>query len=63
VAKRNKIEVIVAPYEADAELAYLSRSGYVDYVMTIDSDLMPYGAKTILYGLDVETGSVNLVQD
>ena len=52
VAKKNQIEVIVAPYEADAQLAYLSRCGYVDYVLTCDSDLIPYGTKGILYHLD-----------
>ena len=33
------IKFIVAPYEADAELAYLSLSGYVDVKKKIDTHL------------------------
>ncbi|RHZ23494.1 hypothetical protein DYB37_011462 [Aphanomyces astaci] len=36
------IECIVAPYEADAELAHLSLTNYVDIVISEDSDLIPY---------------------
>ena len=34
----------MAPFEADAELAYLSTSGRVDAVLTEDSDLLAYMA-------------------
>jgi exonuclease-1 len=51
------VEKIVAPYEADAQLAYLSQSGYVDFVVTIDTDLVPFGAQHILYDLDTVTGN------
>jgi exonuclease-1 len=43
------LEFIVAPYEADSQLAYLSRIGYVDIVITEDSDLLAFGAQVILY--------------
>ena len=46
------IECIVAPYEADAQLAYLSKIGYVDVVITEDSDLLAFGAKRVLYKLN-----------
>lgn len=46
------VECIVAPYEADAQLAFLSRSGYVDCVITEDSDLIPYGASRIFFKMD-----------
>lgn len=36
------VEYIVAPNEADAQLAYLSRNGLVDAVITEDSDMIPY---------------------
>jgi exonuclease-1 len=49
------IKFIVAPYEADAQLAYLSRSGMVDFIITEDSDLLAFGAKKILYKLDFKT--------
>jgi exonuclease-1 len=47
-----QVECIVAPYEADAQLAYLSKIGYVDAVITEDSDLIPFGAACIIYKLD-----------
>jgi len=37
------IDVIVAPYEADAQLAYLNRAKIADYVITEDSDLVLFG--------------------
>ncbi|EAY13794.1 XPG I-region family protein [Trichomonas vaginalis G3] len=50
---RNEcIEYIVSPYEADAQLAYLARSGYVDCVLTEDSDLIAYRTPLVLYKLD-----------
>lgn len=48
------VEVIVSPYEADAQLAYLSKIGYVDGIITEDSDLIVFGAKCILYKLSNE---------
>ena len=47
--RRSRVELIVAPYEADAQLAYLSRSGLVDAVITEDSDCLPYGCKKVPY--------------
>jgi 5'-3' exonuclease len=41
------IEYIVAPYEADAELAYLGQTGYIHAVITEDSDLVPYGTPRV----------------
>lgn len=41
------VECIVAPYEADAQLAYLSREGIVDLVITEDSDLLVFGSKRV----------------
>jgi exonuclease-1 len=45
-------ECIVAPYEADAQLAYLSLSGYISAVISEDSDLLVYGCAQVLYKLD-----------
>lgn len=42
------VELIVAPYEADAQLAFLSRSGAVDVVLSEDSDCLPYGCKKVM---------------
>ena len=42
-----KVQCTVAPYEADAQLAYLCREGYVDAVIAEDSDTIPYGCKEV----------------
>ncbi len=47
VLKREGVEFIVAPYEADAQLAYLAISGDVDAVITEDSDLLAYGCPKV----------------
>ena len=44
--KHRSVEYIVAPYEADAQMAYLARNGLVDAVLTEDSDLLCYGCPT-----------------
>ncbi|RLN70924.1 hypothetical protein BBJ29_002244, partial [Phytophthora kernoviae] len=43
------ITFYVAPYEADAQLAFLSRQKIVDVVISDDSDCVPYGVKTVLF--------------
>ena len=43
-----KVECIVAPYEADSQLAYLSMQGLVDLVITEDSDLLVFGCKKVI---------------
>jgi 5'-3' exonuclease len=45
-------EFLVAPYEADAQMAYLAHSGYVSCVITEDSDLIVFGCPRILYKMD-----------
>jgi exonuclease 1 len=47
-----KVQFIVAPYEADAQMAYLVRIGLADIVITEDSDLLAYGCNEILFKLD-----------
>ena len=41
------MECIVAPYEADSQLAYLNKEGIVDVVITEDSDLLVFGCKKV----------------
>jgi 5'-3' exonuclease len=48
----QKLEFIVAPYEADSQLAYLSKINYIDFVITEDSDLLVFGAKKMFYKMD-----------
>ena len=54
--KRRNIEYYVAPYEADGQLAYLSKNNFVDCILTEDSDLVALGCRKILCKLDIETG-------
>jgi exonuclease-1 len=46
------VHYMIAPYEADAQLAYLSQNNVVDLVITEDSDLIAYGCHTVLFKLD-----------
>ena len=55
VLRSLKIEHYVAPYEADVQLAYLSKMGLVDCVITEDSDLIALGCRRVLFKLDPET--------
>ncbi|KAG8349150.1 XPG N terminal domain [Trypanosoma vivax] len=48
----RRMECIVAPYEADAQLAYLCRKGYVQAVITEDSDLIAYHCPCLIAKLD-----------
>ncbi|KAF4373590.1 hypothetical protein F8388_025284 [Cannabis sativa] len=56
ILRSENIEFVVAPYEADAQLAYLSNlepeQGGISAVITEDSDLIAYGCETILFKMD-----------
>lgn len=69
VLKRENVDYIVAPYEADSQMAFLSVNNIVDAVITEDSDLIPFGCprvcnvsqypylKSLLYFLYIKLGS------
>lgn len=42
----------VAPYEADAQIAFLARHGHVQLVLAEDSDMMAFGCPAVLYKMD-----------
>lgn len=50
--KGYNIKYVIAPYEADSQLAYLFHSGQVSLVITEDSDLIAFGVTNLLYKLD-----------
>lgn len=50
--KRRGVQFIVAPYEADAQMAYLALTGAVDVVLTEDSDLLAYGCPHVFFKMD-----------
>ncbi|XP_062534976.1 exonuclease 1 [Armigeres subalbatus] len=58
--KRN-VDCVVAPYEADAQLAYLNQKNIAQAVITEDSDLMLFGCSKVLFKLDL-TGSGLLIE-
>lgn len=50
--KQRGLRFIVAPYEADAQLAFLARSGAAHVVLTEDSDLLAYGSPVVFFKMD-----------
>ena len=50
--KKMNIQYVVAPYEADAQLVYLEQNGFIDGIISEDSDLLVFGAKRLLSKLD-----------
>ena len=52
VAIQMNVNYIVAPYEADAQLAYMYFRGLADVVITEDSDLLAFGVKKCFYKMD-----------
>jgi 5'-3' exonuclease len=49
--RQEKISFLVAPYEADSQLAFLGRHRYIDMVITDDSDLIVVCDCPIIYKL------------
>lgn len=41
------MDCVVAPYEADAQLAFLNKAGIAQAVITEDSDLLAFGCKNV----------------
>lgn len=50
--KEMDVPYVVAPYEADAQLVYLERHGFVGGIISEDSDLLVFGAKKLITKLD-----------
>ena len=47
VLKKENVYYVVAPYEADAQMTFLSVSKQVDAVITEDSDLIAFGCPRV----------------
>ncbi|KAG7448470.1 PIN domain-like protein [Guyanagaster necrorhizus] len=56
--RAENVKYTVAPYEADAQMAYLERTGYVDAIVTEDSDMLVFGCKNVLFKLDTVANTV-----
>ncbi|CAN0405293.1 unnamed protein product [Lampetra planeri] len=59
-ARARGVDCIVAPYEADAQLAYLNRSGIVQAVITEDSDLLAFGCDKVILKMDQSGNGVEI---
>uniref|UniRef100_A0A1A9W9Z0 Exonuclease 1 n=1 Tax=Glossina brevipalpis TaxID=37001 RepID=A0A1A9W9Z0_9MUSC len=51
--RERGVDCVVAPYEADAQMAWLNKMHVVEYIITEDSDLTLFGAQQILFKLDL----------
>ena len=52
ILKKLNQKVIISPYESDAEISYLYKEKKIDFAITEDSDLIPYGVKKIVFKLE-----------
>nr|XP_033793140.1 exonuclease 1 [Geotrypetes seraphini]XP_033793141.1 exonuclease 1 [Geotrypetes seraphini]XP_033793142.1 exonuclease 1 [Geotrypetes seraphini] len=52
VVRAQGIDCIVAPYEADSQLAYLNKVGIAQAIITEDSDLLAFGCKKVILKMD-----------
>jgi len=59
--RAGDIPYVVAPYEADAQLAYLERIGIVDGIITEDSDLLVFGCKNVYFKLNDVEGTMTAI--
>ena len=50
--KKLNFKIIIAPYESDAQIAYLFHKNRIDFAITEDTDLIPYGVKRIAFKLN-----------
>lgn len=58
----QNVDIVVAPYEADAQLAYLMESKLVDAVITEDSDLIVFGCEMIYFKWQCGTGECSVYE-
>ncbi|XP_007244638.2 exonuclease 1 [Astyanax mexicanus] len=61
-ARTRGVDCVVAPYEADAQLAFLNKSGIAHAVITEDSDLLAFGCKKVLLKMDKQGNGLEIDQ-
>ncbi|KFR16643.1 Exonuclease 1 [Opisthocomus hoazin] len=61
-ARARGVDCIVAPYEADAQLAYLNKTGMVQAIITEDSDLLAFGCKKVFLKIDKSGNGLEIDQ-
>ena len=60
--KQAGIPFLVAPYEADAQMARMAHTGIVDLVITEDSDTLVYGCPRVLFKIDFNANQGQEIQ-
>ena len=55
-----KVDYIVAPYEADAQLAFLYKKALIDIVITEDSDLLLFGATKVFFKMTTHGNGIEI---
>ncbi|XP_013394291.1 exonuclease 1-like [Lingula anatina] len=61
--REKGVDCIVAPYEADSQLAYLNKIGVAQIIITEDSDLLLFGCERVLYKLDVNGNGIMIEKE
>ena len=51
ILKELEIEFLISPYEADAQMAYMVKTGQAKFAISEDSDLIAYGCPNIVLKL------------
>ncbi|XP_051579552.1 exonuclease 1-like [Myxocyprinus asiaticus] len=59
-ARTRGVDCVVAPYEADAQLAFLNKSGIAQAVITEDSDLLAFGCKKVILKMDKQGNGLEI---
>ena len=59
--RERNVDCIVAPYEADSQLAYLNMAGLADIIVTEDSDLTLFGCNKIIFKLLDTVESLDMI--
>ncbi|XP_040180948.1 exonuclease 1 [Rana temporaria] len=62
-ARSEGVNCIVAPYEADSQLAYLNKHGFAQAIITEDSDLLAFGCKKVILKMDQFGNGLEIDQD
>lgn len=47
--REERIPYMISPFESDAQLTHLVNNNFVDFVISEDSDLIPFGAEKVLF--------------
>ncbi|KAM6956611.1 exonuclease 1 [Aplochiton taeniatus] len=62
-ARTRGVDCVVAPYEADAQLAFLNKAGIAQAVITEDSDLLAFGCKKVVLKMDMHGNGLEIDQN